>query len=78
VRGRYGLRYCGAGDVRRCAAVLWAGIDAGARTAAATQGPDPAAWRRPAVRFDFTPLPLLEMQWTNRPSGIHQVLQFDP
>jgi len=25
-----------------------------------------------------TPLPLAEIQYTNRPSGIHQVMQFTP
>ncbi len=39
---------------------------------------DPAQWKRPTVKISFTPLPLVDMQYTNRPSGIHQVMQFAP
>ena len=30
------------------------------------------------VKISFTPIPLVDMQYTNRPSGIHQVMQFAP
>ena len=79
VRGRYNVRYCGKGDAAKCAADLWAAIDAGAKAEAARQGTtDPAQWKRPTVKISFTPLPLVDMQYTNRPSGIHQVMQFAP
>jgi hypothetical protein len=78
VRGRFGLSYCGQGSLPRCARDLWAAMNAGAREQAASQGADPRAWTRPVVAFGFTPLPLVTMQWTNRPSGIQQVLQFAP
>ena len=80
VRGAYALRYCGRGSVERCARSLWAAIDASARAAAATQGEDPARWRLATkeVAIAFSPLPLTTMQYTNRPSGIHQVLQLAP
>ena len=42
------------------------------------QGQDPASWRTPTVKISFSPLPLVDMQYTNRPSGIHQVMQFAP
>jgi acyl-homoserine lactone acylase PvdQ len=79
VRGKYGVRYCGDGDVAKCAADLWAAIDAGAQAEAQAEGTtDVAAWHRPTVRISFAPLPLTTMQYTNRPSGIHQVMQFAP
>ena len=46
----------------------------------AAQGPDPAAWRADAVRerIKFAPglLPLT-IRYTNRPSGIQQLLEFE-
>ncbi len=79
VRGRFHVRYCGKGDARRCARDLWAAIDEAAQREAGRQGStDPATWRRPVVKVGFTPLPLTEIQYTNRPSGIHQVFQFAP
>jgi hypothetical protein len=79
VRGKYNLRYCGKGDVARCAADLWAAIEAGAQAEAGRQGTtDPAQWKRPVVKMPFAPLPLVDLQYTNRPSGIHQVMQFAP
>jgi acyl-homoserine lactone acylase PvdQ len=78
VRGPLQLRYCGRGSVSACAKGLWAALDgAGARLEAA-QGPDPAAWRKTAERTSFVPLPLTEIRYTNRPSGIQQVIKYDP
>jgi hypothetical protein len=71
------VRYCGKRSVARCADDLWAAIEKGAQAAAKRQGTsDPARWRSPTVKIAFTPLPLADMQYTNRPSGIHQVMQF--
>ena len=68
-----------AGTCERCAEDLWAAIEAGAtETAAQRRGQDPATWRTPTVKISFSPLPLVDMQYTNRPSGIHQVMQFAP
>ena len=73
------MRYCGRGDVADCAEDLWAAIEAGATAAAQTQGTtDPSKWKTPTVKISFNPLPLVDMQYTNRPSGIHQVMQFAP
>jgi acyl-homoserine lactone acylase PvdQ len=79
VEGRFKVRYCGKGDVARCARDLWAAIEEGAQAAAASHGTsDPAQWRSPTSRIAFIPIPLQEIQYTNRPSGIHQVMQFTP
>jgi acyl-homoserine lactone acylase PvdQ len=79
VRGRFNVRYCGKGKVGRCAASLWAAIQEAAVAEAQRQGStDPAAWRRPVVKVNYTPVALWDMQYTNRPSGIHQVMQFAP
>jgi acyl-homoserine lactone acylase PvdQ len=79
VRGRYNVKYCGRGSVERCAADLWAAIEKGAQAAAARFGtPDPTQWRSPTTKISFTPLPLATIQYTNRPTGIHQVMQFKP
>ncbi len=79
VRSKYNLRYCGAGNLSRCRALLWAAIDRAGKQLAAAQGPNPAAWRSSATaeRITFVPglLPYT-MRYTNRPSGIQQVLSF--
>jgi hypothetical protein len=79
VRGPLRNQYCGAGDVNRCRADLWAALDAAGVELEATQGADPAAWRADAVRERISFLPGLlpyTMRYTNRPSGIQQVLEF--
>jgi acyl-homoserine lactone acylase PvdQ len=79
VRGKFNVRYCGKGSVSACARDLWAAIDRAAQAEAARQGStDPAQWKSPVTKISFTPLPLVDMQYTNRPSGIHQVMQFAP
>ncbi len=80
VKGKYALRYCGKGDAKRCASDLWAAIAKAGRTAAASKGQDPSTWRQAesTVAITFSPVPLTTMQYTNKPSGIHQVLQLAP
>jgi acyl-homoserine lactone acylase PvdQ len=79
VAGRFHVRYCGRGDVERCVRALWAAIEKGAEAEAAHEGSaDPTRWHRPVAKIDFTPLQLVQMQYTNRPSGIHQIFQFAP
>lgn len=79
VRGKFTNRYCGRGRLSRCAASLWKALDAAGAQLAKTQGPDPAAWRADATaeRIKFVPglLPTT-MRYTNRPSGIQQVISF--
>lgn len=77
VQGKYNLKYCGGGKVSTCARELWAALDAAGRTLAAKQGADPATWREKTTQITFSPIPLTTMQYTNKPSGIHQVMEFD-
>ena len=79
VRGRYHLRYCGKGKAGACAKALWGAIDEAAAREAQRQGStDPSTWTRPVVKVNYAPVPLWDMQYTNRPTGIHQVMQFAP
>ncbi len=79
VRGKFGARYCGAGKLARCRALLWGAIDAAGTQLAAQQGPNPSAWRSDATRerISFVPglLPFT-MRYTNRPTGIQQIISF--
>ena len=79
VRGKYAVRYCGAGGLALCRKLLWGAITAAGNKLAATQGPNPAAWRASATAERITFIPGLlpyTMRYTNRPSGIQQVLSF--
>jgi hypothetical protein len=65
--------------VNRCRADLWAAMESAGVQLAAAQGPDPAAWRADATRERITFAPGLlpyTMRYTNRPSGIQQVIEF--
>ncbi|MGH2845732.1 MAG: hypothetical protein ACRDL0_06880, partial [Thermoleophilaceae bacterium] len=58
---------------------LWAAIEAAGAELAAAQGPDPSAWRADAGRERITFLPGVlpyTMRYTNRPTGIQQVIEF--
>ncbi|MCW3009555.1 MAG: peptidase penicillin amidase [Solirubrobacterales bacterium] len=76
----FSTRFCGAGDLSACRASLWQAFqDAGAELAAAQGGEDPAAWTSDAdaERITFAPgLLQTTIRYTNRPSGIQQVLSF--
>ena len=76
---RYANRYCGRGRLAPCQASLWGAVeDAGAELAAA-QGARSGAWRADAnaERLHFDPGVLgTTLRFTNRPSGIQQVLWF--
>jgi hypothetical protein len=79
VKGKFANRYCGNGDLAACRAALWAAMEAAGAELEAAQGADPNAWRADATRerIDFAPglLPYT-MRYTNRPSGIQQVIEF--
>ena len=80
VQKPYATRFCGAGDLARCRADLWAALDAAGTQLEAAQGPDVAAWRSDATRerIPFVPgLLTTTIRYTNRPSGIQQVISFD-
>ena len=78
VKGKYHLRYCGDGNVKQCSKELWAALDAAGKKLAGQQGSDPAAWRKPEApeAIHFSPLPLTTMDYTNKPTGIHQVVTY--
>ena len=78
VKGKFSRRYC-ASTAEACAKKLWKAIDTAANALAEKLGPDPAAWRstRESQKIKFSPLPLIDMDYTNRPSGIQQVISFN-
>jgi acyl-homoserine lactone acylase PvdQ len=79
VRGKFTVSYCGAGSLKRCRQLLWAAVDKAGSQLAAAQGSNPAAWRSSATKEQITFVPGLltyVMRYTNRPTGIQQVLSF--
>jgi acyl-homoserine lactone acylase PvdQ len=76
VHGHFRLSYCGDGHLRRCSQDLWRALDQAGNALQAQQGPNPATWHEPAERVHFAPLPLTTIRYTNRPSGIQQVIAF--
>jgi hypothetical protein len=72
--------FCGGGDLTACRTSLWAAIDAAGNDLATAQGnPDPAMWTSDAnaERIHFAPgLLATTIRFTNRPSGIQQVVSF--
>ncbi|MDX6688062.1 MAG: hypothetical protein QOF86_4190 [Baekduia sp.] len=76
VKGKYHLTYCGKGSVSRCSKELWAALASAGTSIAAKQGADPSKWTERVTTINFTPLPLTTMQYTNKPTGIHQVMAF--
>jgi acyl-homoserine lactone acylase PvdQ len=79
VKGKFAVRYCGGGSLKRCRELLWGAITKAGGQLAAKQGSNPSAWRASATaeRISFVPglLPYT-MRYTNRPTGIQQVLSF--
>jgi len=78
VKGKYALRYCGDGVLKACATEMWRALDAAGKTLAAKQGADPTAWRAVNLANNFSPIPLFKMQYSNKPTGIQQVMTFGP
>jgi acyl-homoserine lactone acylase PvdQ len=76
VKGKYNIKYCGDGSVSRCAKELWAAIDGAAKSITAKQGSDQSKWTEPTTMVNYSPIPLFNMQYTNKPTGIHQVMAF--
>jgi len=72
--------YCGRGQVGPCQNAIWQALAAAGEDLAAEHGTaDPSAWRADATaeRIEFVPglLPTT-MRYTNRPTGIQQVISF--
>jgi acyl-homoserine lactone acylase PvdQ len=80
LKSPFKTRFCGGGDLATCRDALWAAFDAAGNELAAAQGnPDPAAWTSDAnaERIKFAPgLLQTTIRYTNRPSGIQQVISF--
>ena len=78
VKGWYSIHYCGRGNLVKCRHDLWAAFDAGANHAQAALGPNPDKWHADATaeQIHFLPVNLLTMRYTNRPTGIQQVITF--
>jgi hypothetical protein len=74
-------RYCGAGKLGKCRAAIWDAIANAGKQLTRQQGTsDPTAWRADAAaeRIHFVPgLLKTTMAYTNRPSGIQQVISFN-
>jgi acyl-homoserine lactone acylase PvdQ len=79
VKGRFHFHFCGQGNVITCANSLWSALDSAGNDLQAVQGPNPVTWHADAnaERITFAPgiLPI-KIRYTNRPSGIQQVLSF--
>ena len=73
-------RFCGNGDLAACRASLWGAMEAAGTELAAAQGSENAAdWKFDAngERIHFAPgLLSTTIRYTNRPSGIQQVVSF--
>jgi acyl-homoserine lactone acylase PvdQ len=78
VKGKYSVRFCGKGSVKKCSASLWKTIQAATDKLAAAQGSNPTAWRADATKERITFAPGLisdTMRWTNRPT-FQQAISF--
>jgi hypothetical protein len=72
--------YCGKGNLGDCQDAVWQAIAAAGATLTTQQGTsDPTQWRADATaeRIHFAGLGLITMRYTNRPTGIQQVISFD-
>ncbi len=79
VKGKFAVRYCGGGSLKQCRKLMWAALTKAGAKLAAAQGPNPSAWRASAKAEEITFVPGLlpyVMRYTNRPTGIQQVLSF--
>ena len=80
IKDPFRVSYCGKGKKGACQQAIWAALAAAGAELEAIQGsPDPKQWRSDAVRERITFAPGLlptTMRYTNRPSGIQQVISF--
>jgi acyl-homoserine lactone acylase PvdQ len=79
VKGKYAIRYCGAGSLSKCRRLMWNALNKAGNALQAKQGANPSAWRASATaeRITFVPgLLKYTMRYTNRPTGIQQVISF--
>jgi hypothetical protein len=79
VQGKFALRYCGDGSLKDCAKLFWGAIDTAGNQLASAQGSNPANWHSSATAEEISFVPGLlhyKMRYTNRPTGIQQVLSY--
>lgn len=77
VKSPFHTRFCGNGDLAACRDALWGAVTATADALTQQQGTDdPAAWRIDEPIIHFQPLGTPTIPYTNRPSGIQQVISF--
>jgi acyl-homoserine lactone acylase PvdQ len=73
-------RFCGGGDIGTCRIAVWNALDAAGQEIETAQGSaSPDAWKSDATaeRISFAPgLLTTKIAYTNRPSGIQQVISF--
>ncbi|MEO8688202.1 MAG: penicillin acylase family protein [Solirubrobacteraceae bacterium] len=79
-RHPFKTRFCGGGDVNACRTAVWNALDAAGQELESAQGSaSPDAWKSDAAkeRIAFAPgLLTTKIAYTNRPSGIQQVISF--
>jgi acyl-homoserine lactone acylase PvdQ len=81
IKAPFKLAYCGKGKLSACQNAVWSAIAAAGTELEAQNGTaDPSAWHSDATaeRISFVPgLLSTTMRYTNRPSGIQQVISFN-
>ncbi len=71
--------YCGKGKKSACQTAVWNAIAQSGQELEAEYGtPDPSQWRASAAdeQIRFSPINILTMRYTNRPSGYQQVVAY--
>jgi acyl-homoserine lactone acylase PvdQ len=77
VKSPYTTRFCGAGNLDACRDALWGAVTSAGDALTAAQGTaTPDDWRIDEPIIRFAPLGAPTIPFTNRPSGIQQVLEF--
>ena len=79
LKAPYQTKFCGSGDKATCQATVWQAFKDAGDAIAAAQGDDVSAWFMDANAERITFLPGLlptKIRYTNRPSGIQQVITF--
>ena len=74
------MNYCGDGDLQACQSAIWDAIAASGDELEIKYGdPDPSQWHSSATaeEIQFGPVKLIPMAYTNRPSGIQQIIAFN-
>ena len=72
--------YCGGGDLGACQTAVWDAIAESGDALTIQHGTaDPSQWHSSATaeEIEFGPVSLINMAYTNRPSGIQQVIAFN-